>query len=89
MAAVTLKGVWKRFGASAVVHDVSLEINDKEFVVMVGPSGCGKTTTLRMIAGLEDVTEGKSTSATGWSTIFRRRIGTSPWSSRTTRCIRT
>ena len=59
MAAVTLKGVWKRFGASAVVHDVSLEIPDKEFVVMVGPSGCGKTTTLRMIAGLEDVTEGE------------------------------
>src|SRR6266702_3736263 len=59
MAAVTLKGVWKRFGANAVVHDVNLEIPDKEFVVIVGPSGCGKTTTLRMIAGLEDVTDGE------------------------------
>src|SRR6266851_3014381 len=58
MAAVTLKGVWKRFGANAVVHDVNLEIPDKEFVVIVGPSGCGKTTTLRMIAGLEDITAG-------------------------------
>ena len=59
MAAVTLKSVSKRFGANAVVHDVNLEIPDKEFVVMVGPSGCGKTTTLRMIAGLEDVTDGE------------------------------
>src|SRR5207249_314923 len=59
MAAVTLKSVSKHFGGSAVVHDVNLEIPDKEFVVMVGPSGCGKTTTLRMIAGLEDVTDGE------------------------------
>ncbi|MEO8136222.1 MAG: ABC transporter ATP-binding protein [Betaproteobacteria bacterium] len=59
MAAVILKGVSKRFGANAVVHDVNLEIPDKEFVVMVGPSGCGKTTTLRMIAGLEDITDGE------------------------------
>ena len=59
MAAVTLKGVSKKFGDSAVVHDLDLEIPDKEFVVMVGPSGCGKTTTLRMIAGLEDVTDGE------------------------------
>jgi multiple sugar transport system ATP-binding protein len=59
MAAVTLKNVSKRFGANSVVHEVNLEIPDKEFVVMVGPSGCGKTTTLRMIAGLEDVTDGE------------------------------
>ncbi len=59
MAAVTLKGVSKSFGDSVVVHDLDLEIPDKEFVVMVGPSGCGKTTTLRMIAGLEDVTDGE------------------------------
>jgi multiple sugar transport system ATP-binding protein len=59
MAAVTLKGVYKRFGTNVVVHDVNLEIPDKEFVVLVGPSGCGKTTTLRMIAGLEDATEGE------------------------------
>src|SRR5256885_8524677 len=59
MAAVTLKGVSKSFGTNAVVHDLDLEIPDKEFVVMVGPSGCGKTTTLRMIAGLEEVTDGE------------------------------
>ena len=59
MAAVTLKGVSKRFGANAVVDDINLEFPDKEFVVMVGPSGCGKTTTLRMIAGLEDVSDGE------------------------------
>ena len=59
MAAVTLKGVFKRFGDNTVVDDVNLEIPDKEFVVMVGPSGCGKTTTLRMIAGLEDISDGE------------------------------
>src|SRR5438034_11052500 len=41
------------------VHDLSLEISDGEFVVLVGPSGCGKTTALRMVAGLEDITDGK------------------------------
>src|SRR6266513_4683476 len=41
------------------VHDLSLEIRDGEFVVLVGPSGCGKTTALRMVAGLEDITDGK------------------------------
>src|SRR5216117_1825230 len=41
------------------VHDLSLEIGDGEFVVLVGPSGCGKTTALRMVAGLEDITDGK------------------------------
>src|ERR671935_11684 len=43
------------------VHDLSLEIADGEFVVLVGPSGCGKTTALRMVAGLEDITDGKVT----------------------------
>src|SRR3954463_8502616 len=41
------------------VHDLSLEIRDGEFVVLVGPSGCGKTTALRMVAGLEDITDGR------------------------------
>src|SRR6059058_1834299 len=41
------------------VHDLSLEIRDGEFVVLVGPSGCGKTSALRMVAGLEDITEGR------------------------------
>jgi multiple sugar transport system ATP-binding protein len=53
MAAVRLQSVSKRFGETVVVDDVTLEIADREFLVLVGPSGCGKSTTLRMIAGLE------------------------------------
>jgi len=59
MAGVTLKGLTKRFGEVVAVNDVNLEIRDKEFLVLVGPSGCGKTTCLRMVAGLEEVTEGE------------------------------
>ncbi|NQU18114.1 MAG: sn-glycerol-3-phosphate ABC transporter ATP-binding protein UgpC [Candidatus Saganbacteria bacterium] len=60
MAKVTLKGVYKRFPNNVeAVKNISLEIKDEEFLVMVGPSGCGKTTTLRMIAGLEEVSEGE------------------------------
>lgn len=60
MANVTLKNVRKEFAKNVVaVNDFSLEIEDKEFVVLVGPSGCGKTTTLRMIAGLEEATGGE------------------------------
>mgnify|MGYP000095742783 CR=1 FL=1 len=58
MASVTLKNVFKRYGDNLVVRDISLEIEDGDFVVLVGPSGCGKSTTLRMIAGLEDISEG-------------------------------
>jgi multiple sugar transport system ATP-binding protein len=58
MASVTLEHVSKTFGDSLVVRDVSLEIQDKEFLVLVGPSGCGKSTILRMVAGLEEITDG-------------------------------
>jgi multiple sugar transport system ATP-binding protein len=58
MATVTFDRVWKRFGDFAAVKDLSLEIADGEFMVLVGPSGCGKTTSLRMIAGLEEVSDG-------------------------------
>ena len=58
MATVTFDHVWKRFGEFAAVKDLNLEIQDGEFMVLVGPSGCGKTTSLRMIAGLEEITEG-------------------------------
>lgn len=59
MASVTLSNLFKRFDNTVVaVNDVNLTINDKEFMVLVGPSGCGKTTTMRMIAGLEEVSEG-------------------------------
>ena len=59
MAAVRLESVSKKFGKSTVVQEVTMQIPDREFLVFVGPSGCGKTTTLRMIAGLETITEGK------------------------------
>jgi multiple sugar transport system ATP-binding protein len=58
MASVSLIEVTKSFGAVEVLHPLSLEIQHKEFLVLVGPSGCGKTTLLRMIAGLEDITSG-------------------------------
>jgi multiple sugar transport system ATP-binding protein len=60
MANVLLKGVSKVYpGSGQVVSNVNLEIRDKEFVVLLGPSGSGKTTTLRMVAGLEDVSQGE------------------------------
>ncbi len=60
MAQVILKNVRKTYpGSGEVVSDFNLEVGDKEFVVLLGPSGCGKTTTLRMIAGLEEITEGE------------------------------
>jgi multiple sugar transport system ATP-binding protein len=58
MARVLLDKVSKQFGDVEVVKQVTLEIPDREFCVLVGPSGCGKTTTLRMVAGLEEITSG-------------------------------
>lgn len=58
MAKVTLTNVTKRYGDVVAVNNANLEIKDKEFLILVGPSGCGKTTTLRMVAGLEEITEG-------------------------------
>ena len=55
---IEFRNVSKHFGGNRVVDDLSLEIDDGEFVVLLGPSGCGKTTTLRMLAGLESVTSG-------------------------------
>jgi multiple sugar transport system ATP-binding protein len=59
MAAITYDRVTKRFDDTVAVNDLSIEIVDGEFLVLVGPSGCGKTTALRMLAGLEDVSEGR------------------------------
>jgi len=58
MAEVRLSHIFKRFGDVEVVKDINLEIHEGEFLVLVGPSGCGKTTILRMIAGLEDISDG-------------------------------
>jgi len=58
MANVAFEHVTKRFGDVVAIQDLDIEIEDKGFLVLVGPSGCGKTTALRLLAGLEDVTEG-------------------------------
>ena len=59
MASLSLRGIYKKYpGGVVAVSDFNLEIEDKEFIILVGPSGCGKSTTLRMIAGLEEISEG-------------------------------
>ncbi|HEX8033323.1 MAG TPA: sn-glycerol-3-phosphate ABC transporter ATP-binding protein UgpC [Ktedonobacterales bacterium] len=58
MADVRFDHVYKRYGDVSVITDLNLQIRDHEFLVLVGPSGCGKSTALRMIAGLEEITEG-------------------------------
>jgi multiple sugar transport system ATP-binding protein len=59
MAAVSLRSLRKSYGSTVVVKEISLEIEDSEFLVLLGPSGCGKSTVLRMIAGLEPITDGE------------------------------
>ena len=60
MSEVILKGLKKIYDNKVTaVHDVNLTIKDKEFIVLVGPSGCGKSTTLRMVAGLESISDGE------------------------------
>ena len=60
MGAIDIKSAGKIYpNGTRALEDVNITINDGEFVVLVGPSGCGKTTLLRMVAGLEDITEGE------------------------------
>jgi len=59
LAGIRLVNLIKRFGKVEAVKNISLEVRDGEFTVLVGPSGCGKSTTLRMIAGLEEISEGE------------------------------
>ncbi|HAU77248.1 MAG TPA: ABC transporter, partial [Agrobacterium sp.] len=58
MASVELREIRKSYAALDVIHGISLDIADGEFIALVGPSGCGKSTLLRMIAGLEEITDG-------------------------------
>ncbi len=59
MASVTYDHVTKKFGEVTAINDLNIHVNDKEFLVLVGPSGCGKSTALRMLAGLEEITNGQ------------------------------
>ena len=59
MASVTFQNVQKKFGDLTIIKGLDIEVQDKEFLVLVGPSGCGKTTALRLLAGLEEITGGE------------------------------
>ncbi len=91
MASLSLKHIYKKYpGGVTAVSDFCLEVKDKEFLILVGPSGCGKTTTLRMIAGLEEITEGElfiGDQSRSTTSLLRTEI--SRWFSRTTRFILT
>jgi len=90
MARIQVEDLRKEFGAGdervVAVEDVSLDIADGEFLVLVGPSGCGKTTTLRCIAGLEDVSDGSIRFDDIDAPTGGRASATSRWCFRTTRC---
>ena len=89
MANIQFKNIRKSYGDVAVVHGISLDIRDGEFIVIVGPSGCGKSTLLRMVAGLSRSPRANSSSASASSTISNPRTATAPWCSRTMRSTRT
>ena len=91
MSSVTMKHIYKKYAGGVIaVTDFNLDIEDKEFIILVGPSGCGKSTTLRMIAGLEEITEGELYIGDKlWSTMSLPRTAISQWCSRTMLCIRT
>src|SRR5262249_15277769 len=59
MASVSFDAVTKRFGQTVAVDELTLDVDDGEFLILVGPSGCGTTTALRMVAGLEEITSGE------------------------------
>ena len=75
MASIKLDRVTRTFGTKTAVSDVSLEVPDREFLVLLGPSGCGKSTLLRMLAGLESVSSGEIH-------LDRRRVDQLPPSAR-------
>ena len=90
MAQIVFDNVSKLYADGLhAVRSLILAIEDGEFLVLVGPSGCGKSTALRMVAGLEDISEGQDPGRRRASpTICRRASATSRWCSRATRSIR-
>jgi len=80
MGAIKITDVGKIYpNGTRALGDVNIEINDGEFVVLVGPSGCGKTTLLRMVAGLEDITEGEIFIGEKVVNEVLQKIVISPW----------
>jgi ABC-type branched-subunit amino acid transport system ATPase component len=89
MARIELQDVSKVYaGGVRAVNALTLDIPDGDFMVFVGPSGCGKSTALRMVAGLEDITEGEIRIGDRVVNDSPPRTATSPWCSRTTPCTR-
>ncbi len=67
MATIEMEKIVKVYDNNyEAIHGLDLDVADGEFMVLVGPSGCGKTTALRMVSGLDDITEGRSASAARW-----------------------
>ena len=90
MARVLFENVRKVFdGKIPAVTNLTLDVAALELMVIVGPSGCGKTTTLRMVAGLEEVTDGSSLLEIQSLTTSLLKTAISQWSFRTMHCIRT
>ena len=89
MAEIELRKVSKSWGSFVGVENFDLTVADKEFLVLLGPSGCGKTTTMRMIAGLEDVSDGAIAFDGQVINGLEPKTATSPWCSSPTPSIRT
>ena len=74
MASITFENLTKQFDDTKAVDDLSISVEDGEFLVLVGPSGCGKTTALRMLAGLEDITSGQESARLGRASLGQLAI---------------
>jgi len=89
MARLQLTGITKRYGDFKATDDVSLDVADGEFLVLLGPSGCGKTTTLRIVAGFIERRPAACASANATLPRCRHGSATLAWCSRAMRCFRT
>lgn len=89
MAFLDLDRIHKRFGAASILQDISIAVQEGEFLVLVGPSGCGKSTLMNIIAGLEPPAAAAWRWAAATSPTRRRPSATSPWCSSRMRCTPT
>jgi multiple sugar transport system ATP-binding protein len=89
MARLSLQNVSKWYGLMPALQNVSFDVEDRELLFLVGPSGCGKTSLLRLIAGLEDVSDGKILIDKRLVNHDQPKHETFPWCFRTTLCIPT